>query len=37
MPGCKADEILRNKAYLKGTSLTRDEDNAADACFSSAG
>jgi hypothetical protein len=36
MPRCKADEILRKKAYLEGTSLTKDEDNAADGRFSSA-
>jgi hypothetical protein len=30
MPRCKAAEILRNKAYLEGTSLTKDEANAAD-------
>jgi hypothetical protein len=36
MSRCKADEILRNKAYLQGTSLTKDEDNAADGRFSSA-
>jgi hypothetical protein len=32
----QGDDILRNKAYLKGTSLTKDEDNAADGRFSSA-
>jgi hypothetical protein len=36
MPRCKAPEILRNKAYLQGTSLTKDEGNAADGRFSSA-
>jgi hypothetical protein len=36
MPRCKADEILRIKAYLEGTSLTKGEDNAADGRFSSA-
>jgi hypothetical protein len=36
MSRCKADEILRNKAYLEGTSLTKDEDIAADGRFSSA-
>jgi hypothetical protein len=30
MSRCKAAEILRNKAYLEGTSLTKDEANAAD-------
>jgi len=36
MPGCKALEILRNKAYMKGTSMTKEESNAADGYFSSA-
>jgi hypothetical protein len=36
MPGCKAPEILPNKAYLKGTSLREEEGNAADGRFSSA-
>jgi hypothetical protein len=36
MSSCKADEILRKKAYLQGTSLTKVEDNAADGRFSSA-
>ena len=36
MSRCKAPEILRNKAYLEGTSLTKDEGNAADGRFSSA-
>jgi hypothetical protein len=36
MPGCKADEILRNMAYLKGRSLRSEEDNAAEGRFSSA-
>jgi hypothetical protein len=36
MPGCKAPEILRNKAYLEGTSLTMDKCNAAGGRFSSA-
>jgi hypothetical protein len=36
MSRCKADEILRKKAYLQGTSLTKAEDNAADGRFSSA-
>jgi|UPI0004057CC8 hypothetical protein len=31
---CKAAEILRNKAYLEGTSLTKDKANAADGRFS---
>jgi hypothetical protein len=30
MSRCKADEILRKKAYLYGTPLTKAEDNAAD-------
>jgi Xaa-Pro aminopeptidase len=30
MQGCR---ILRNKAYLEGTSLTKDKDNAADGRF----
>jgi hypothetical protein len=29
MSRCKAGEILPNKAYVKGTSLRKDEDNAA--------
>jgi hypothetical protein len=33
MPRCKAAEVLRNKAYLEGTSLTKDEGNAADWLF----
>jgi hypothetical protein len=36
MPRGKADDILPNKAYLKGTSLRKDEDNAAGGRFSSA-
>jgi hypothetical protein len=33
MPRCKADDITSDKAYLKGTSLTKDEDNAAGGAF----
>ena len=36
MPRCKAPEILRNKAYPEGTSLTKEKGNAADGRFSSA-
>jgi hypothetical protein len=46
MSSCKSDEILKKKAYLQGTSLTKAdlsgealakmEDNAADGRFSSA-
>jgi hypothetical protein len=34
MSRCKALEIQRKKAYLKGTSLTMDESNAAGGRFS---
>jgi hypothetical protein len=36
MPRCKAPDVLRNKAYLEGTSLPKGEGNAADGRFSSA-
>ena len=35
MSRCKAPENLQNKAYLNGTPLMWNEDNAADGRFSS--
>jgi len=37
MSSCKAPSILQKKAYVAYTSLLRDEGNAADGRFSSAG